>query len=400
MKIYISSTFEDLKEEREAVRRALLRLNHEVIGVESEQRSLDKVRHDIAAADIFVLIVALRYGYVPEGPDNPDGLSISHLEYREATARNLNRLVFLLSEDAPWPPRFVDREDRIKRFRDELRQNTLVAYFSNADDLAVQVVTAVARDAQRPAVRPQFNVFLSYNSSDRDAVSEVAKQLQQDGIRVWVDVFSLQPGDNWQAATERAFSLAATVVVFVGPTGIGSGQMGEVEQAVKQKAALGDHFRLIPVILPGASHEHVPYFLRQYTWIEFGPSLDNREAYARLRNAILGVSAPPPEATPPRPKRVLSDQDLQMLPDLLFRLVVRLRERPEMLQSLDATAFWGAVRKVQPGASTIEDLRKLNAELGNEPAPGPLWAAWVRQTRASELASLLDHPLATQAKAT
>ena len=81
-----------------------------------------------------------------------------------------------------------------------------------------------------------------------------------------------------------------------------------------------------------------------------------------------------------------------MLCELLFRLVVRLRERPEMLQSLDATAFWAAVRKIRPNASTIEDLRAVNAELGKNLLPGPLWAAWVRNVHAIELAALLQHP--------
>ena len=62
-----------------------------------------------------------------------------------------------------------------------------------------------------------------------------------------------------------------------------------------------------------------------------------------------------------------------------------------MLQSLDATAFWAAVRKVQPGASTLEDLRSLHAQLSGEPGPGALWAAWLVNTRATELAAVL-HP--------
>ena len=86
-----------------------------------------------------------------------------------------------------------------------------------------------------------------------------------------------------------------------------------------------------------------------------------------------------------------------MLPELLFRLVARLRERPEMLHSLEVTAFWAAVRKIQPGTSTIEDLRSVNAQLNSEPAPGELWAAWIRNSRATELAALLTTPGLTEA---
>jgi hypothetical protein len=92
----------------------------------------------------------------------------------------------------------------------------------------------------------------------------------------------------------------------------------------------------------------------------------------------------------------IAEQDLRMLPELLFRLAARLREWPEMLQSLDATAFWAAVRKVQPSASTIDDLRSVNDQLRGELAPGALWMAWMLNTRATELkALLLQHPDAT-----
>jgi hypothetical protein len=80
-----------------------------------------------------------------------------------------------------------------------------------------------------------------------------------------------------------------------------------------------------------------------------------------------------------------------MLCELIFRLVVRLRERPEMLQSVEATTFWAAVRKVRPSASTLDDLHAVNAELGGLGAPGALWASWMQSVHATELALLLRH---------
>src|SRR5215471_6718376 len=106
---------------------------------------------------------------------------------------------------------------------------------------------------------------------------------------------------------------------------------------------------------------------------------------SELVESILPKGAP----VPPPPGSDIAEQDLRMLPELLFRLVARLRERPEMLQSLDATAFWAAVRKVQPSASTIDDLRSVNDQLRDAPAPGALWTAWMLNTRATELKALL-----------
>ena len=53
-------------------------------------------------AEIYIGIFALRYGYVPEDPDrNPDGLSITELEYRHAFERGIPVLIFIMDEEHP-----------------------------------------------------------------------------------------------------------------------------------------------------------------------------------------------------------------------------------------------------------------------------------------------------------
>jgi TIR domain len=245
---------------------------------------------------------------------------------------------------------------------------------------------------------PPFDLFLSYRSTDERAVRELAGRLERDGIRTWMDTNKLKAGDEFSPATQKALARADAVAVFVGRSGIGGMQKDEVESSLRRKAAEGDRFRLIPVILPNTSPALVPPELARYRWVNFGSSLDDPEAYSLLKNTILGSYVAELDKQPVS-KQSLDVQDTRMLCELLFRLVVRLRERPEMLQSLDATAFWAAVRKIRPSASTIEDLRAVNAELSTEPAPGPLWAAWVRNVRAIELAAILQHPDMTQVSA-
>ena len=124
-------------------------------------------------------------------------------------------------------------------------------------------------------------------------------------------------------------------------------------------------------------------------WVDFGASLDNPKAYNELKNGITGIPNVVPSGPGIDPP---TEQDVAMLPELVFRVAVRTRERPEMLQSLEPTVFWDAVRKIRPWAASIADLRSLAADLGKEPAPGPLWTAWVLNTRGAELEALLQHP--------
>lgn len=86
-RIYSSSTYEDLKPFRSAVASYLRKLNKQVICMEdyvaSDTRPLAKCLQDVATSDAYVGIVAHRYGYIPK-KDNPDSLSITELEYRQA----------------------------------------------------------------------------------------------------------------------------------------------------------------------------------------------------------------------------------------------------------------------------------------------------------------------------
>ena len=154
-KIYVSSTYGDLQEYRERVYRALRQMGHDVVAMEdyvaADQRPLDKCLADVAASDVYIGIFALRYGYVPKD-GNPDGLSITELEYRHATALGRPRLVFLLDPEVPWPPKQMDvatgegdRGARIRALRDQLTRDRTVAFFSGPDQLAQQVTTAIYR---------------------------------------------------------------------------------------------------------------------------------------------------------------------------------------------------------------------------------------------------------------
>jgi len=102
-RIYVSSTFSDLEECREQVRLALRRLGHEDVAMEyygaTDERPLDRCLKDVEACDLYVGIFAWRYGSIPKGYKQ----SVTELEYRQAVAKDKDRLLFLLAEDAPWP---------------------------------------------------------------------------------------------------------------------------------------------------------------------------------------------------------------------------------------------------------------------------------------------------------
>jgi len=92
VKVYISSTYEDLKEYRSIVYDTLRQWRKDVIAMEdypaADKRPLQKCLEDVASSDIYVGIFALKYGYIPK-EDNPDCLSITELEYRKAKENDI-----------------------------------------------------------------------------------------------------------------------------------------------------------------------------------------------------------------------------------------------------------------------------------------------------------------------
>jgi len=64
--IFISSTYEDLKEEREAAIKTILCLDHIPIGMEmfnaGDDEQWEVIRRTIDSSDYYVVIIAFRYG--------------------------------------------------------------------------------------------------------------------------------------------------------------------------------------------------------------------------------------------------------------------------------------------------------------------------------------------------
>ena len=98
IKVFISSTMEDMQKEREAVKTALERLDFiEPIFAESfpaQPHSPKKVCLDeVKNSHIYVGIFKDRYGWVPQ-VENPERLSVTAIEYHEAVRNNIPTLIF------------------------------------------------------------------------------------------------------------------------------------------------------------------------------------------------------------------------------------------------------------------------------------------------------------------
>ncbi|MBG0817578.1 DUF4062 domain-containing protein [Planomonospora sp. ID82291] len=146
-KVYVSSTFQDLAECRERVRVTLRQMGHTDVAMEyyvaENVRPLDRCLADVAACDLYICIVALRYGFVPEGRDR----SITELEFLRAQELGKPILAFVLKEGATWDTGQIEfsAHSRVQSLRERLRADFLTAEFTDANDLSAELAAAVHR---------------------------------------------------------------------------------------------------------------------------------------------------------------------------------------------------------------------------------------------------------------
>ena len=165
-RIFISSTYVDLKAHRSDVHRFLRRMNQQVVemtdfGSDRNDPKIVSLR-ELASVDYVILIVAWRYGFIPKSQTR----SVTELEFEEAQQRGLPVFVYLANPATeadhgrralfPASSRIPKHARQLKTFRQRLTDQSSITYdtFTTPEDLSARVVSAVARfilNEDRPA---------------------------------------------------------------------------------------------------------------------------------------------------------------------------------------------------------------------------------------------------------
>ena len=152
-KVYVSSTIADLTEERQAVLDWLRLARHQAVDsyLPDSDTVQDSCLDDVAAYDLYVLIMGHRYGSQPP-QDNPEGLSITQLEFRRAGQCGIPR-VALLRTSIP-DVRLSDLQDPARAplvlaFRDEVAGAVRAAEFSDLKGLIQGLSTGIQGELAR-----------------------------------------------------------------------------------------------------------------------------------------------------------------------------------------------------------------------------------------------------------
>lgn len=144
--IFISSTYDDLRAEREQLIKAVLEMGHIPVGMEmfsaADEQQWKLITRQIDEADYYIVLVAHRYGSTIRD------ISYTEMEYDYAVSRGVPVLGFIVESGAPWPADNIEtgpaKRTALEAFKEKLRQRP-IGFWSNAEELHGKVAIALMK---------------------------------------------------------------------------------------------------------------------------------------------------------------------------------------------------------------------------------------------------------------
>jgi hypothetical protein len=173
--VFVSSTYDDLVDERRHVREAISKAGHVPEGMEvfpaSSQRQFDFIKRVIQRCDYYVVIVGGRYGSLAD-----DEISYTEREYGYAASLGLPVLAFLHADPTALDAKRIEidtaKAAKLSAFRGQLESKSLVDYWDSPSQLATKVVAALAQEISS-------NPRVGWIRGDRAATESVLSELNQ-----------------------------------------------------------------------------------------------------------------------------------------------------------------------------------------------------------------------------
>lgn len=171
--VFVSSTYEDLKEERSKVITALLDLGHIPCGMEyfpaADEDAWNCIERLIPQCDYYVVLVAGKYGSIAPG----DTKSYTHKEYELAVASEVPVLGLLHRNPTEIPKRLCETDPKIQKKLDQFRalvKRRLCRFWTAADQIPGELLASLAHQINRV---PRVGWVRADSIASEEAKSEI-----------------------------------------------------------------------------------------------------------------------------------------------------------------------------------------------------------------------------------
>jgi hypothetical protein len=198
--VFVSSTYDDLRAEREQVVKAILEMGHIPVGMEmfsaADEQQFQIISHHIESSDYYVVIVAHRYGSM-EGDR-----SFTEKEYDYAVQCGIPILGFPIADSVAWPPANIDKDkktrDALARFKEKVKSR-YISQWTSTSDLYGKVSIALSKQitanprtgwvradqAAGPEILAELARLSKENSDLRSQLAGARRSLGGDARETW-----------------------------------------------------------------------------------------------------------------------------------------------------------------------------------------------------------------------
>jgi len=173
--IFVSSTFEDLKEERQTLLRTILELNHIPAGMELfpavDDEAWELIKEVIDESDYYVLVIGGRYGSQSE-----EGISFTEKEYDYAISKK-KYVIALLHENPDNLPRGKTETNtatwkKLKSFRKKVEKKHTCKFWDGTKDLGSKVILSLTAEIRR---HPAIGWVRANDVTNPEVVNEISR---------------------------------------------------------------------------------------------------------------------------------------------------------------------------------------------------------------------------------
>jgi hypothetical protein len=112
----------------------------------------------------------------------------------------------------------------------------------------------------------KYDVFLSYNSSDKRNVFALARRLKNDGIKVWYDDWEIKAGDDIYLKIEQGLAMSRTLVLIVSSHTFGSDWPVMEYTTSLFRDPCNKQRRFIPLLIENCT---IPDTIRRFKYIDW-----------------------------------------------------------------------------------------------------------------------------------
>ncbi|MEH2455278.1 TIR domain-containing protein [Nostoc sp.] len=136
-----------------------------------------------------------------------------------------------------------------------------------------------------------FDVFLSYSTRDKNVVHGLAERLKNDGVRVWLDAWVIEPGHSIPLKIQEGVEQSRTLLMCMSPNYFKS-EWGKLEHlSLLFRDPTNTQRRFIPILIADCER---PNIIAQFLYIDWRNTSD--EAYDKLLATCRGREVEPSES--------------------------------------------------------------------------------------------------------